>query len=156
MSKSTEEIVQPWRTLLRAHAVVVDQLAKEMEAEAGLPLGWYEVLLFLQESAEGRLRMHEIADSMLLSRSAVTRFVDRMEAAGLVARESCPSDRRGLEVVMTDAGRDMFRRAGRVHLRGIKEHFAANLTDAEAAVIVSAMAKVLEAVERTRDGDQAA
>lgn len=156
MSKDNIDVLGPWRALLQAHAVVVDVLSREMEAATGLPLGWYEVLLYLQESPQGRLRMHELADSLLLSRSAVTRFVDRMEAAGLVERVSCPSDRRGLELVMTDAGRSQFQKAGRVHLRGIKEHFSSLLTDEETAVLEGAMVKILQAVKSSRDGDQAA
>ena len=142
--------------MIRAQAAVLDRLAKEMEGEANLPLGWYEVLLHLQESPTGRLRMHELADSLLLSRSAATRFVDRMETADLVKRVQCPSDRRGLELVMTESGRRMFLRAGRVHLRGIEEHFAQHLTAEEAAVLRRAMTRVLAAAETAADADRAA
>jgi DNA-binding MarR family transcriptional regulator len=127
-----------------------------MEAEAGLPLDWYEVLLHLQESPTGRLRMHELADSLLLSRSAATRFVDRMETADLMKRVQCPSDRRGLELVMTASGRRMFLEAGRVHLRGIEEHFARHLSAKESAVLEKAMARVLAAAESAPDADRAA
>lgn len=153
---TNEQIVGPWRTLLQAQAAVLDRLATEMEAEAGLPLGWYEVLLHLQESPTGRLRMHELADSLLLSRSAVTRFVDRMETADLVRREQCPSDRRGLELVMTDSGRRMFLKAGRVHLRGIQEHFAAYLSSDESEVLYRAMTRVLGAARAVPGADRAA
>ena len=142
--------------MIRAQAAVLERLAKEMEGEANLPLGWYEVLLHLQESPTGRLRMHELADSLLLSRSAATRFVDRMETADLVKRVQCPSDRRGLELVMTESGRRMFLRAGRVHLRGIEEHFAQHLTAEEAAALRRAMTRVLAAAETTADADRAA
>ncbi len=153
---TNQEIVDPWRALLRAQTAVLDRLAGEMEAEVGLPLAWYEVLLHLQESPTGRLRMHELADSLLLSRSAATRFVDRMEAASLVERVRCPSDRRGLELMMTVSGRKMFLEAGRVHLRGIREHFATHITPDEAAVLTQAMARVLTAAGTSPDADQAA
>lgn len=146
----------PWRKLLQAQKAVLDRLESEMEAEAGLPLGWYEVLLYLQESPTGRLRMHELADSLLLSRSAATRFIDRMETADLVERVQCPSDRRGLELVMTESGREMFRKAGRVHLRGIQEHFAAHLTAEESTVLERAMERVLAAVASAPNADRAA
>lgn len=133
----------PWRALLRAHAAVIDKLTAEMKDEIGLPIGWYEVLLFLEEAPTGRLRMHELADSLVLSRSAVTRFADRMEAADLVTRITYDADRRGFELAMTDEGRSVFRRAGRIHLRGIAEHFAAHIEPAEAAAIESAMTRVL-------------
>jgi len=74
--------LQAWRTLLIVHAEVVDRLAAELRAVHDLPLSWYEVLLYLHESPEGRLRMHELAESLLLSRSSATRFVERMERAG--------------------------------------------------------------------------
>jgi DNA-binding MarR family transcriptional regulator len=151
-----EDIVGPWRSLLRAQKAVIDRLEQEMESEVGLPLGWYEVLLYLEESPRGRLRMHELADSLLLSRSAATRFVDRMETADLVERVQCPADGRGLELVMTDSGRRMFREAGRVHLRGIQEHFSAHLTSEESAVIRSALTRVLEAAGMVPDADRAA
>lgn len=153
---ANEQIVGPWRALLRAQKAVLDQLAREMEAEAGLPLGWYEVLLYLEESPNSRLRMHELANSLLLSRSAVTRFVDRMETAALVERVQCSSDRRGLELVMTESGRRMFRKAGRVHLRGIRDHFAKHLTPEESAVLEKAMTRVLEAAVAAPDADRAA
>jgi len=153
---TNEQIVGPWRSLLRAQKAVLDLLAREMEAATGLPLGWYEVLLHLQESPSGRLRMHELADSLLLSRSAVTRFVDRMETADLVERVQCPSDRRGLELMMTANGRQLFRKAGRVHLCGIHEHFAEHLTSEEAVVLERAMTRVLEAATATSDADRAA
>ncbi|MCP3975377.1 MAG: MarR family transcriptional regulator [bacterium] len=154
-AKSNVETVGPWRALLSAHALVMDRLTSEMEEETGLPIGWHEVLLHLAESPDGRLRMHELADSMLSSRSALTRFVDRMELAGLVQRVSCPSDRRGLEVVATEAGRSMFRKAGRVHLRGIQEHFAQHLTSEEAASLEVMLKKVMTAGKVGED-DQAA
>jgi DNA-binding MarR family transcriptional regulator len=148
--------IAAWRTLLEAHAAVVDLLAKEMKTEAGLALGWYEVLLYLEESPQGRLRMHELADSLLLSRSAVTRFVDRMERAGLVSRSACSSDRRGQEVVMTDAGRALFRKAGRIHLRGIREHFVAHLRASEAAVVERVMRRIAAAAKAGPQGEHAA
>ncbi len=158
MSDSDERTraqIAPWRALLEAHSVVIDRLAGELEAEAGLPLGWYGVLLHLRESPTGRLRMHELADSLLLSRSAVTRFVDRMEDAGLVERRVCPTDGRGLEIAMTDSGRRTFRKAGRIHLRGIKEHFLAHISDAEAEMLVRTLRRVAAAVKAT-PGDAAA
>lgn len=142
MKDNKQAVLAPWRALLEAHSAVVGMLSAEMEAETGLPLGWYEVLLYLQEAPTGRLRMHELADSLLSSRSAVTRYVDRMESAGLVERIVCEADRRGFELAMTPAGHEQFRRAGRIHLRGIRQHFAAHLSDEEAAVLMAALDRV--------------
>ena len=135
-----------WRTLLTAHAAVIEVLAAEMEEQAGIPLGWYEVLLYLHESGDGRLRMHELADSLLLSRSAATRFVDRMQSKGLVEREADPDDGRGTLVSMTPAGREVFARAAPLHLAGIRRLFTDHLTDDEARVMLEALRRVIGGV----------
>lgn len=151
----TAHIIGPWRAMLRAQAAVVDKLAAELNDEVGLPLAWYEVLLILEESPSGRLRMHELADSLVLSRSAVTRFVDRMVAANLVERLACDSDGRGFELTKTEEGDQLFRKAGRIHLRGIREHFSAHVEPAEAAAIETAMLRVRAALAPDRHQESA-
>ncbi len=141
MARHTTQLAA-WRSLLAAHAGLVDVLAAEMKAEHDLPLGWYEVLLYLHESGSDRLRMHELAESLLLSRSAVTRFIERMESAGLVIRIPCERDRRGTFVVLTDEGRAAFERAAPFHLDGIRRHFADHVSDDEAAVIAAVMERL--------------
>ena len=138
-----------WRALLEAHAAVTDLLERELEQERGLPLSKFEVLLKLAEAPGGRLRMLELAHSVLLSKSGLSRLVDRMEEAELVRRERCPSDRRGAYAVLTDQGRALLRRAAPVHLRGIQEHFARHLADDEVQVLVDVLGKVNAAA---RDG----
>ena len=132
--------------MLTAHAELIDRLGKEMETATGLPLNWYEVLLHLTEAPEGRLRMHELADTLLLSRSAASRFVDRMERAGLVARVRCEADRRGTYIVLTEAGRRAFAEAAPIHLDGIRRHFADLLDDVEAARLEETMLRLVDAV----------
>jgi DNA-binding MarR family transcriptional regulator len=134
-----------WRALLEAHAAITDLLERELEQERGLPLSKFEVLLKLAEAPEGRMRMLELAQSVLLSKSGLSRLVDRMEAAGLVRRERCPSDRRGAYAVLTDEGRRVLRRAAPVHLRGIQEHFAGKLDDHEVRVLADALGRVTAA-----------
>jgi DNA-binding MarR family transcriptional regulator len=131
-----------WRSLLEAHAAVTELLARELEDERGLPLAWYEVLLQLATTPGGRLRMQELAQSVLLSKSGLTRLIDRMQRQGLVRRERCPSDRRGWFAVLTPAGRTAFRRAAPIHLRGIQEHFARHVDGPEAEVVQAALARV--------------
>jgi DNA-binding MarR family transcriptional regulator len=113
-----------WRRLLEAHAAVTELLEHELVAERGLPLSRYDVLLNLAEAPEGRLRMQELSASVLLSKSGLSRLVDRMVEAGLGPPERCQDDRRGWFAVLTDQGRSALRRAAPVHLRGIQEHFA--------------------------------
>jgi DNA-binding MarR family transcriptional regulator len=143
------ERLAAWRLLLEAHAAVVDRLGRELEAECGLPLTWYDVLVQLASAPEGRLRMRDLARAVLLSRSGLTRLVDRMEASGMVCREAHPSDGRGAFAVLTPAGRAALRRAAPVHLRGIDAHFARHLSDADAAALRDALSRVVDA-ERDR------
>ena len=135
-----------WRSSLTALTKIVDQLRAELGAESQLALDWYEVLLLLRESDDG-LRMHELADAQLLSRSAATRLVDRMAAAGLVARRPAEDDRRGTFVELTPKGLAALRRAAPVHLRGIQEHFAAHLSSDEAVVVAAAMDRIVAALD---------
>lgn len=132
-----------WRALLASHAALVGRLGEELQDEKGLPLPWYEVLLWLGQAPEGRMRMGELADSLLLTPSGVTRLIDRMETDGLVQRQQCPSDRRGWNAVITPAGRARLRSAAPVHLRGVEEHFGRHLTDEEADVLANVLGRVL-------------
>ena len=141
----TNEITEAWRALLVAHARVNRILDDDLRRETGLNLGWYEVLLLLAGAPDQRMRMSDLADGMILSRSAATRLVDRLERDGLVERSVCDSDRRGMEVSLTDTGRERFLVAGRLHLRGIEEHFGAHLTAAELATVTKALTRVTEA-----------
>lgn len=120
-----------WRGFLRTHAAMSRLLDAELAAEHGLSLSSYEVLLFLAGSPGGSMRMAGLADSVLLSRSGLTRLVDRLERDGLVRRESCPGDARGLNAVITDLGRERFHGARRTHLAGVRRRFLDRLTDGE-------------------------
>lgn len=130
-----------WRTFLEAHAAVVRQLNDELEESAGIPLSWYDLLVQLQE-AGGVLRMHRLAESLLISRSATTRFVDRLEGRGLIRREVCPEDRRGMNVVLTAEGLDALREATPGHLDGVARLFTNHLSKAEAAQITEILGRV--------------
>jgi len=134
-----------WRAFLEAHALTVDNLARELREREDLPLTWYDVLVQLQESPEGRLRMQDLADAVLLSKSGVTRLVDRMERAGLVERERCTDDRRGTYAALTPAGRQRLRETAPTHLRGVAEHFTELLDDEEAAVLERLLLRVVAA-----------
>ena len=120
-----------WRGMLRVHSRLTKALDADLLREHRLPLSSYEVLLFLADSAEGRLRMSELADGVLLSRSGLTRLVDRMEREGLLRRERCEDDARGYHAIITDEGRELFARARATHLDGVRELFLDQLSDAE-------------------------
>ena len=93
-----------WRGMLRVHAAITRQLDAELIASHGISLSSYEVLLFLADAPDGQLRMSDLADGVLLSRSGLTRLVDRLVRDGLVRRERCEDDARGLNAVITPAG----------------------------------------------------
>jgi DNA-binding MarR family transcriptional regulator len=120
-----------WRAFLRAHAGVTRQLERELAAEAGMPLTWYDVLLQLAEAPGRRLRMAELADRVLLSRSGLTRLVDRLQAENLVSREPSPDDARGTYTVLTPEGLAALRRTAPVHLAGVQRHWLDHFSDDE-------------------------
>jgi DNA-binding MarR family transcriptional regulator len=109
--------------MLRAHAELTRALDAQLAREHKLPLSSYEVLLFLADAPGGRMRMSDLAESVLLSRSGLTRLVDRLEREGLLKRERCESDARGLFAEITPAGRELFDAARRTHLDGVRALF---------------------------------
>src|SRR3954471_12570760 len=116
-----------WRAFLNAHAHVTRRISRDL-AEAGLPdLSWYDLLWTLYRAPDRRLRVNELAREVVLSPTAMSRFVDRAEAAGCVRREPDPADRRALQVALTDEGVALLRRMWPVYERGIERHFAAQL-----------------------------
>jgi DNA-binding MarR family transcriptional regulator len=136
--------MKAWRAFLTAHARVTAVLETELQQERALPLAWYDVLLQLREAPDRRLRMTELAGAVLLSKSGLTRLVDRMCAAGLVDRSADSADRRGRWVTLTEAGRARLREAAPVHLRGIAEHFTDQLSEADARVLAAALSSIAE------------
>jgi DNA-binding MarR family transcriptional regulator len=117
--------LQPWRAFLTAHARITRRLDEELRAEHDISLAEYDALLTIADAPDRRIRMRQLADRVLLSKSGVTRLIDRLVLDGLVERRACASDARGAEAVLTTAGLDRLRHASRTHLRGINEHFLA-------------------------------
>jgi DNA-binding MarR family transcriptional regulator len=117
------EELAAWRGLLRVHSALVKALDAELLAEHDLPLTSYEVLINLQAAPDRRRRMAELAEGVLLSRSGMTRLVDRLERDGLIERDACTEDGRGMFAVLTEKGEDLLSRARRTHLDGVRERF---------------------------------
>jgi len=136
--------LEPWRAFLRAHARISRRLDEELRAEHDLSLAEYDALLSIAEAPERRIRMRQLADRLLLSKSGITRLIDRLVADGLVARDSCLTDARGAEAVLTDTGLARLRLASRTHLDGIDEHFLTSLDADEVGVIESTMLRLAE------------
>ena len=142
---------EAWGALLRVHAMLVPELDRRLQAAHHLPLAWYDVLLELNYGPDRRLRMSELGERVTLSRTRVSRLVDEMSAAGLVAREANPDDRRSAYAVLTAKGRGVFRQAAPTYLAGIEEQFGAPLTAAELSTMRTALDRVIRhATGRTR------
>jgi DNA-binding MarR family transcriptional regulator len=140
-----EARARAWRLFVETHGLVFGRLTEELRDEVGLPMTWYDVLFHLHEVPGQRLRMHELAEAVVISKSGLTTLVDRMEEAGLLRREPTPDDRRAIEIALTDAGKRRFEEANAVHWRGIQEHFVAHLDEAEGEVLARLLQRVKEA-----------
>jgi DNA-binding MarR family transcriptional regulator len=138
-----------WAMFLRTHAAVVARLERELLEARRLPLAWYDVLLELNAAPGRRLRMQQLGDQVVLSRSRVSRIVDETTAAGLTQREPDPDDRRGYYAVLTEDGRTALRSAAPVYLRGIKQHFTDHLDDDQLRAMHRALTAVLDAQSTT-------
>jgi DNA-binding MarR family transcriptional regulator len=130
-----------WRSLLRAHATLMRQLETDLEQQTGLALADYDVLAQLAV-ADGELRMTELANRALISRSGMTRRVARLVDEGLVRRTDVGADGRGVVVALTDAGVARLTETVPAHVRGIREYFVSRLDDEELAILESALDKV--------------
>jgi DNA-binding MarR family transcriptional regulator len=150
MSKErlSDQHLAAWRAFLKAHATIVDKIDRDLVAAERLPLSSYDVLIELYEAPERRLRMHELAERVVLSRSGLTRLVDRLEAEGLLVRDRSSTDRRGAYAVITVKGITALRRAWPVYAQGIMQYFAQFLSLEEAQVIEKAFERILEAPEK--------
>lgn len=136
--------MEAWRAFLEAHAHVIRLLEADLEAEKALPLTWYDVLVQLEESDDHRLRMTELADRVLLSKSGLTRLVDRMCESGLVSRSADDKDKRGRWVSLEPAGLARLHDAAPVHMRGIQEYFSDQLSDGEASAIAGPLRRIAD------------
>jgi DNA-binding MarR family transcriptional regulator len=127
--------LRAWRGLLRAHACLAKRLDAELDRAHGLPMTSYEVLHHLQEAPGGRMRMCDLAEQAQLSRSGLTRMVDRLEREGLLERCSCDHDARGSYACLTPVGRERVEAARVTHLAVVQEHFFSRFSEAELSVL---------------------
>ncbi len=141
--KLSQRELQAWVGMLRVHAAVTKALDAQLVAEHGISLSSYEVLLHLDGADGRRLRMSELAELAALSRSGLTRLVDRLECEQLLVRESCPSDARGSFALLTDAGRERLLAARSTHLEGVRRVFLDRLTAAEQQSLADCWAQIL-------------
>ncbi len=150
-SRLSPERLRAWRLYFESALALADVLDAELERDAGIPLRWYDALVHLEESTDG-LRMNELAERILYSKSGFTRVVDRMEEAGLVRRVRPESDRRSILVVLTDQGRAMIDQARHHHRHAIEQHFSCHLTDADIKALTRALDKLSAHARPLRPG----
>src|SRR5256885_5073223 len=139
---ATDPCLDVWRSFLQAHARLFRRLDDELRQEHGLSLPEYEALMHIGRAPARRLRMSQLAQQVLLSKSGVTRLVDRLVADGLIERSTCSTDARGAEAVLTPAGLERLRAAAGTHLRGIDRYFVSALTSDELDTISRTMRSV--------------
>jgi DNA-binding MarR family transcriptional regulator len=135
--------VDAWGCLLRLQSQVAARIEEDMREQGETSLTWYDVLLALENAPENRLRMGEIANRIVLSRSALTRSVDKLEAEGYLRRERCGHDERGAYAVLTKKGQRALAEARPVYWAGIKKYFAGNLTHADISNLEGILEKIL-------------
>ena len=151
LSSPSPERLRTWRLYFESALALVDVLDAELERDAGIALRWYDVLVQLEEAPDG-LRMNELAERILYSKSGFTRVVDRMEEAGLVRRVRPESDRRSILVVLTDEGRATMEQARRHHRHAIEQHFSRHLADTDIKALARGLEKVSTHARPLRPG----
>lgn len=145
-ARPSQITIDAWEAVLRAHAALLPRIGRDLEARTGMPLTWYDVLLNLYRAPEHRLRMQALSDTVVLSRSRVSRIVDELVEAGHVQRLPDPEDGRATLAALTDQGTRAFRAAAPVHLEALECYIGA-LTADEAATICRALTALVSAVE---------
>ena len=128
-----------WVALLRAHTRATERVARSVEG--ALPLDWFDVMMSLETSPEGGLRVGDLGERLALTRSGLTRLVDRIEAAGLIERHPSSTDRRALYVVLTPKGRDACRENLPLYAHAVEKHFGSRYTQEEAKQLSELLAR---------------
>ena len=144
LGRIDDERLQLMGLLVRTHRKLTETLGREMEESAGIPLVFFDVLIHVAAAPNGYLTMSRLSTDIALTTGGVTRLVDRMVDAGLVAREHCPNDRRSIHVVLTPEGDAVLGRAVAAHIESIDRHLMANLDTNERAARSAALIKVLD------------
>jgi DNA-binding MarR family transcriptional regulator len=151
LSSPSPERLRAWQLYFESALALIDVLDTELERDTGLPLRWYDVLVHLEDTPAG-LRMNDLAERILYSKSGFTRVVDKLEAAGLVRRVRPEHDRRSVLVLLTNQGRDTMEHARRHHRNGIEQHFSHHLTDTDIKALTRALEKISTQAHPLRPG----
>lgn len=145
-----------WRLFRTTYVAVVEQIEQDLEAAGLPPLIWYSVLWTLEQAPNHEMRLHELAQEVFLSRSNVTRLIDRLEAAGCLCRKRCAVDRRGAYAVLTEEGLALRQQMWAVYSKGIAAYFTDHLSEAEVQILDGVFDRALTTVRSLTAGSQAA
>ena len=138
----SQDEIRAWEAFIRAYAATSHALERQADTRGGLPLGEHFLLVQVAQAPETGIRPTDLAARSLLTKSGVTRALERLERDGLVSHRVCPSDKRGYFVVLTPKGRHLLRRSAPGHVRAIAQHFADPLTAEELRVVTAAMERI--------------
>lgn len=142
-AKLSDVSLTAWARLMRAQQTLLDRVEADLKKAELPPLGWYDVLIELYRSEDGRLRQFEVGDKVLLSKYNVSRLLDRLEQEGLAKREACEEDRRGAHVAITREGKALLKKMWPVYERAISEYFARHLSEGETAQLAELMQRLI-------------
>jgi DNA-binding MarR family transcriptional regulator len=143
LAQIDDERLELMGLLVRSHRQLRFLLGRELEQSVGIPLVWFDVLIHVGGADQGRLTMRRLSEEVALTTGGVTRLVDRMVEAGLVARENCPSDRRSVHVVLTPVGHSTLRVAIGQHIEGVDRHLIAPLDETDRIALRTALSKLV-------------
>ncbi|MGN6167439.1 MAG: MarR family winged helix-turn-helix transcriptional regulator [Solirubrobacteraceae bacterium] len=151
MSSAPAQRLRAWRLFFETALALNDLLDDDFQRDSGFPIRWYDVLVHLEETPDG-LRMNELAEQILYSKSGLTRVIDQMEQAGLIRRYRPDNDRRSVFVLQTDNGREAMTEARRHHHAWIEQHFSEPLADSDIQAVTHALEKLSAHVRPLRPG----
>jgi DNA-binding MarR family transcriptional regulator len=139
---SRARTVEVWEGLSRVHSAMSAALEKDLVPKAGLPLAWYEVLEHLDRAPDGMLRLQELARVAGITDSGASRRIEQMIKAGLIDRHTCPTDRRGVNAVLTAKGKATFERGRSIYLHSLQRNLGSHLEPAQADAIHAALSRL--------------
>jgi DNA-binding MarR family transcriptional regulator len=135
--------MRAWRAYVVGKALLDSQLNRDLQEEHQLVLADYELLVRLSEAPGGQVRMSTLAEQVASSKSRISHQVGRMEKAGLVRRQECPGDRRGVFAVLTNHGQEVLRSAAPTHVRGVRDNLIDLLSEQERLVLAEVFERVM-------------
>lgn len=151
MERVTEKELAAWRLFIKTHAKIIERIEQDLDEQKRVPLTTYDVLIALFEAPERKLRFGELNQKVVLSKSGLTRLINRLERDRLIQRERSEEDRRGAYAVLTLKGERQLRKAWPIYARGIKQYFAEPLSDTEVQSFANSFAAMYKVLESPQD-----